>query len=207
MILEPIVTAPFQVNAYILGCPQTGKGLVVDPGGDAEDLLLQVHEHHLDILRIVLTHGHLDHFGAAATLQRELDCPIFIHPDDTLLIEHASVQAQMFQLPEPEMFTPQALPVQDDIRFGHEYVQVLETPGHSPGGICLFHPERKILFSGDTLFNGSVGRTDLPGGNGDQLLASIRQKLLTLPPDTIVYPGHGPSTRIERERDHNPFLR
>lgn len=206
MILRSLTVGPMASNCYILGCEATGEGLVIDPGDKPGEVLDAVAEEGIAVKEIVATHGHFDHIGYAKEVQDALGgIPFAIHQDDLFLVEGLVEAAGLFGAkvehpPEVSRFLKEG----DRISFGEESLDVLHTPGHSPGGITLLR--RGIAIVGDCLFAGSIGRTDLPGGAYDLLIASIRDKLLTLDDSTEVYPGHGPTTTIREERNHNPFL-
>lgn len=202
---------PFFKNGYVVWCDATREGVVIDPGDDVDDLLGAVREHGLAIRFILLTHAHLDHVTGVARAKAALDAPIWLHRDDLFLYEGAVQQGAMFGLrvepppPVDEFYEPP-----QQLRFGEHVVDVLHTPGHCPGGVCLAigraGSAARALFVGDTLFAGSIGRTDLPGGDLGTLLASIRSVLFAFPDDTVVHSGHGPETTIGEERRTNPFL-
>ncbi len=206
IILECLVVPPFQSNCWILGCEETREGVVIDPGDEA-GILKTLKAHKLTPKYLIHTHGHLDHVSATAAIQRETGAPVLIHEADQIFLDNLTLQGTTFGLSAPESPTvDQYIHEGERISFGQFTLSVLETPGHSPGGICLKLEGEKILFVGDTLFQGSIGRTDLWGGNYEQLLDSIRGKLWPLDDNTVVYPGHGPSTTIGAEKRENPFL-
>ncbi len=205
MILETVVVGPLMVNCYILGCETTREGVVIDPGGDADRILSVVSRHDLKIQTIINTHGHFDHVGANHDLMKSLAVGLLIHELDAPMLERADDMALKYGLramnsPPPNGFLRDG----EFISFGKYRLMVLHTPGHTPGGCSLSGDG--VVFTGDTLFADSVGRTDFPGGSSSALGKSIREKLLTLPDETIVYPGHGPDTTIGHERLHNPYL-
>jgi len=205
MILETVVVGPLMVNCYILGCEETREGVIIDPGGDADKILSVVSNHDLTILQIINTHGHFDHVGANQVLMNAFGVGLSIHELDAPMLDHADVTALKYGLkavnsPPPTGFLRDG----DSISFGKNNLKVLHTPGHTLGGCSLYG--EGVVITGDTLFAESVGRTDFPGGSSSTLLTSIREKLLTLPDETIVYPGHGPATTIGHERLHNPYL-
>ena len=208
MILEQLVVSPFQSNCWIFGCEGTHEGVVIDPGDEAERILDSINAHKLTIKYAIHTHGHLDHVAATAAVHRETGCLVLIHEADQILLDNLPVQAAMFGGDEPEIpKVDQYIREGDRISFGRHTVSVIETPGHSPGGVCLkLEEDEPALFAGDTLFQGSIGRTDLWGGSHEQLIQSIREKLWPLDDDTVIYPGHGPSTTLGGEKRHNPFL-
>jgi len=211
MVLEHAAVEPFFKNGFVLGCEDTREGVVVDPGDDVEALLAAAARHGLSIVNVLLTHAHLDHVSGVARAKAALGVPVWLHRDDNFLYERVQQQGQMFGI------TVDAQPPVDSfyegegpLRFGRYQVRVLHTPGHCPGGVCLAVSKegesRSTLFVGDTLFAGSIGRTDLPGGDMETLLRSIREVLFAFPDDTVVWPGHGPATTIGHERRTNPFL-
>ena len=205
MILERLVVGSLAANCYIVGSEITREGMIVDPGDEAKRILKKVDDLQLDIKTIVLTHGHFDHIGALKDTGKATGAEICIHPDDA-----GSLQGQhdsgFFTMSYPAASSSKRLIKDgDDINIGDLRFLALHTPGHTPGGICLLG--QGVVFTGDTLFNGSIGRADLPGGSHSQLLNSLHTKLMTLPDDTMVYPGHGPESTIGAERKGNPFLR
>ncbi len=210
MIIEQLEVGNFAVFAYILGCDKTGVGIVIDPA-DEVDRILKVAEKKgiKEIKYIVNTHCHADHCGANRELKEKTGAKIIIHEEDAEKLSNPS--PFILQLFNCEASPPADLTVKDShqIEFGNESLQVIHTPGHTPGGMCLYTPGH--VFTGDTLFVGSIGRTDLPGGSMQTLLNSIRTRLLALPGNTIVYPGHNygpsPTSTIEQEKKYNPFLR
>lgn len=196
---------PFQENAYLLVGPSGRRALLVDPGLESEGILETLQERGLALELIVNTHGHLDHAAGNRFFKERTGARLAIHPADAPYLERLQAQAAAFGLraensPAPDMALREGEPLSFD---GLDFA-VLHTPGHTPGGICFGIPGR--LFVGDTLFRGSVGRTDLPGGSWDDLRRSIRNKLFSLPGDTVCHPGHGPETTLAEERLHNPFV-
>jgi glyoxylase-like metal-dependent hydrolase (beta-lactamase superfamily II) len=205
MIVEVIEVGPLQVNCIILGCEATHKAVVIDPGADIELIEATLGKHGLSVELILNTHGHFDHIGANRALKASTGAPLMIHKDDVKLLQMARLQAATYGLKAEDSPPPdKELQEGQTLTFGAESLQVLHTPGHSPGCVCFYR--EGLLVSGDTLFAGSVGRTDLPGGNHEQLLQSLRDKVVGLPPETKVICGHGPVTTIARELRHNPFL-
>jgi glyoxylase-like metal-dependent hydrolase (beta-lactamase superfamily II) len=211
MILEVRAAPPFMTNGFVLGCDATQAGVVIDPGDNVEQLVEAARAHRLGVSHILLTHAHLDHVTGVAAAKAALGAPVWLHPGDRGLYDAVVEQGQMFGLcltrqPAPDF----ALEHGAVIAFGDYEIRVHHTPGHSPGGVCLqvgrAGEAGRTLIVGDTLFAGSIGRTDLPGGNLETLLASIRDVLFPLGDDAIVYPGHGETTTIGRERRTNPFL-
>jgi len=211
MILETQAVAPFFKNGFVAGCETTRQAVLIDPGDEVEGLLAFVERRSLDVRGILLTHAHVDHVTGVPLAKRALNVPVYLHRDDLFLYQAAVEQGRMFGLrvdvlPEVDVFyTPG-----EKIPFGEYTVQPHHTPGHCPGGVCLQVGKAgvsgKDLFVGDTLFAGSIGRTDLPGGDYDTLIRSITTVLFPFGDDAVVYPGHGPSTTIGRERQTNPFL-
>jgi glyoxylase-like metal-dependent hydrolase (beta-lactamase superfamily II) len=212
MIVETRAVPPFFKNGYVVGCEETRQGVVIDPGDDVHQMLTAVEHHGLEIRYILLTHAHLDHITGVAVARRALDAPVWLHKDDLFLYDGVVQQGMMFGIevekqPKPDRFYESG----QTLEFGNHEVAVHHTPGHCPGGVCLAVKHRRrpevSLFVGDTLFAGSIGRTDLPGGDAPTLLASIRGVLFSFPDDTPVYSGHGPVTSVGREKASNPFLR
>lgn len=212
MILERRAAAPFFKNGFLVACEETREAVLIDPGDEIADLLQLVSERGLAVRFILLTHAHMDHVSGVKAAKAATGAPVGLHRDDLFLYEAAVEQGRMFgydvdQPPPPDFFYEPG----GTMAFGRYEVGVSHTPGHSPGGVCLAvgpaggaSPE---LFVGDTLFEGSIGRTDLPRGDYDTLLDSIRNVLMPFGDAAIVHPGHGPSTTIGRERRSNPFLR
>ena len=204
MILKKLVVGPLASNCYIVGSESTKEGMIIDPADEAEEILQSIKELGLKISLIVLTHGHPDHVGALKEIKEATGAEVAIHADDAESLQQQSL-GFLFGLSYPAPPPPdRLLKDEDSIDIGDLHFGVLHTPGHTPGGICLLG--HGVLFSGDTLFNYGIGRYDLPGGDYNQLMDSLRTKLMGLPDDTIVYPGHGPDTTIGAERRGNPFL-
>lgn len=211
MILERRAVDPFFKNGFVLGCEETRQGVVVDPGDEVDQLLAAARQHGLEIGNILLTHAHLDHVTGVAAAKRALDVPVWLHRDDNFLYERVVEQGRMFGISvEPQPAVDHFYEGEGPLRFGHYAVRVLHTPGHCPGGVCLAVSRdgdaAATLFVGDTLFAGSIGRTDLPGGDLTILLRSIRDVLFRFPDDTVVWSGHGEQTTIGHEKRTNPFL-
>ncbi|WP_305849836.1 MULTISPECIES: MBL fold metallo-hydrolase [unclassified Stappia] len=202
------VTA-FQQNCSVIFDRETKAGAVIDPGGDVERILGALAEHGVKVEKIVLTHGHIDHVGGAADLAERLAVPVLgPHEADRPLLERVEQQAREFGVGEARSVEPDTfLSEGDDLTMAGRSFQVLHCPGHAPGHLVYFDPELRFAISGDVLFAGSVGRTDLPGGNHETLIASIRDKLLPLGDDVTFLPGHGPASTIGHERRTNPYLR
>jgi hydroxyacylglutathione hydrolase len=204
-----IPVTPFQQNCSLVICEQTKKAAIVDPGGDANHILQIVDQHGVTVEKVILTHGHLDHVGGTQTIAKRLNIPV-IGPqkEDLFWLEQLETQSQQFGFPMTLSFKPDQWLQEDDIvEVGNIKLKVLHIPGHTPGHIALLDEQSKQVIVGDILFNGGIGRFDFPRGNQMQLLSGIKEKLLTLADETIVYPGHGPTTTIGRERISNPFLR
>lgn len=222
LIHEVLPVGLLQCNCSILGDAATGDAIVVDPGDEVERILEIVRRHKLKVRAIVSTHTHIDHVGGLATLHKATGAPVMVHEADLPLYANLEMQAQWLGVPTPAMMRIQDFVAEGDtVRWGGFAARVLHTPGHTPGSISLLvepgnavkendvaHEARSArrLLAGDTLFHGSIGRTDLPGGSFPQIISSIREKLLVLPEDMIVYPGHGDVTTIGFERERNPFL-
>jgi len=197
---------PLACNCYVVGEEATRLAIVIDPGGDAEELATEITEQRLIITAIVATHAHFDHIIAAERLRALTGAPFILHDDDRPLLDWMQESGRLFlgvELPPPPEVDTSAKEG-DHITAGEVALEVVHTPGHSPGSISLVAPD--VVFSGDTLFASSIGRTDLPGGDGQALLDAVRSKLFTLDGDLAVYPGHGPTTTLETERAHNPFV-
>ena len=197
-----------QCNCSVFGDEQTREGLVVDPGDDIEDVLEIVRRHGLTVKAIVITHAHIDHIGGAEKLKRATGAPVYMNPKDTELQKMLDVQASWLGMRRRWLRWRSMRAANDGDRLvvGTSEVHVLHTPGHTQGSISLWLPGENKLVAGDTLFRDSIGRTDLPGGDGRQILRSIHEKLMPLPDDAVVIPGHGPNTTIGREKQFNPFL-
>ena len=208
MILETFPVGPLQANCILLGDEETGEAIVIDPGDEAERIHDRLTKHGLKLKQILLTHAHIDHVGGALKLKQLTGAPIFLNEDDQSLLKTMKMQASWIGLPTPETAPPDEGLADGQIVGLERYpAQVIHTPGHTQGSICLHFAPLKLLVAGDTLFEGSIGRTDLPGGNFDQIIDSIQTRLLALPDETRVLPGHGPATTIGVERRSNPFLR
>jgi glyoxylase-like metal-dependent hydrolase (beta-lactamase superfamily II) len=182
--------------------------MVIDPGDDIADVQALIRKHNLQIKQIVITHAHIDHVGAAMKLRAATGAPILINENDYALLKMLDVQAAWLGMQDPgKVDVDHSLKELDKVQAGSLTANVLHTPGHTEGSICLYFPAERKLIAGDTLFAGSIGRTDLPGGSFDKIIRSINDKLLALPDETVVVPGHGPLTTIGEEREHNPFLK
>lgn len=208
-IIETFTVGPLQCNCSIIACPETKEAIIVDPGGDAPEIKRRVKAAGLKVKYLVHTHAHFDHIGATAELKRDLGAKILLHPEDKFLYDNIQMQGQMFGMAlDPTVPVDEQLTDEMCLDFGQHQSLVLHTPGHTPGSVC-FHLEgaESHLFSGDTLFKGSVGRTDLWGGSAEQLMQSIKQRLLPLDDSTTLYPGHGTVSTLWHEKKNNPFLR
>ena len=208
MILETFPVGPLQCNCTILGDEQTGEAIVIDPGEEIGRIQKRLAAHGLKLKQILVTHAHIDHVGGALKLKRLTGAPILLNQNDLPLLKMMEMQAGWLGVETPETAPPDAN-LADGLVVGLERypAEVLYTPGHTQGSVCLHFAPLKMVIAGDTLFAGSIGRTDLPGGNSRQLLDSIQSRLLALPEETRVLPGHGPATTIGEERLSNPFLR
>ncbi len=208
MIVQGLVVGLLQENCYILGCEHTQRGVIIDPGDNPRAILRAVQEQGLHIERILNTHAHLDHVMAVDALRRVTGAPFCLHKADLPVLRDVPLRARLWldsdvdPIDDPdEYLTPGQI-----IHFGQEQLEVRFTPGHSPGHVVFVDHNGRQVFGGDTLFQGSIGRFDLPGADGPTLLASIRNELFSLPDDYVVYPGHGPRTTIGEERVSNPFV-
>jgi len=206
VIIKKLEVGPIMANCFIVGCESTKEAVVIDPGDDADRILMTLAKSGLKVKYLINTHGHFDHVGANKRMKEVTGAEIAVHPDDEPMFHELSRSAMMFGL-SAENSPPADIRLNDgdEITFGKITLKVIHTPGHSKGGICLY--TKGHLFAGDTLFAGSIGRTDLAGGDYDTMISSIKEKLLILDPDTIVYTGHGPETTIGNEKRMNPFLR
>ncbi len=207
LALRYVTVGAFSENSYVVGCVESGHGVLIDPGGEVPELLRIAAEMGLEINDIWLTHAHLDHVLGLHEAVERTGAPIWLHPEDRFLYEAAPQQGQAFgfpieALPEPD----ESFESGQKLQLGGHALEVLHVPGHSPGHVAFWFPGSRLLISGDVLFAGSIGRTDLPGGNLEQLMKSIRGEVLTLPDDVRLLTGHGPETTVGLERRSNPFL-
>jgi glyoxylase-like metal-dependent hydrolase (beta-lactamase superfamily II) len=205
LFLKTLIVGPIQSNCYIIGCERTREAAVIDPGGDADRILITLAKDRLRCVYIINTHGHFDHSADNKRLKEVTGAQLLIHHADAPMILHQSMNRGMWgthleNSPPPDRYLNEG----DIITFGDISLKVLNTPGHSPGSISLVTD--KIVFVGDTLFAGSIGRTDFPGGDHEGLLRNVRKKIFTLGDHVVVYPGHGPKTTVGRERKTNPFF-
>ncbi len=207
MIHEILPVGPLQCNCSVIGDESTREGLVIDPGDNIEDVVSIVRKHNLQIKQIVVTHAHIDHVGGAMKLRAATGAPILLNQNDYALLKMLDAQAAWIGVAPPgRVEIDHSVAQADSIKTGSLSADVIHTPGHTEGSICLYFPAEKKLIAGDTLFAGSIGRTDLPGGSFEKIIRSLHDKVLELPDDTVVIPGHGPLTTIGRERHSNPFL-
>ena len=208
MIIESITVGLLHVNCYVLGCEVTRAGVIIDPGDDPRAILRAVHKHELQIEKILATHAHFDHVMALDAVRAMTGAPFYMHRDDLPNFHDVPERAQLWldwevePMDEPDGFLEHG----EIITFGQEELEVRFTPGHAPGHVSFVHHKGNQVFAGDTLFNGSIGRFDLPGADGPTLLRSIRAQLLSLPDNFTVYPGHGPETTVGAERQLTPFV-
>ena len=208
MIHEMIPVGALQCNCSVIGDETTREGMVIDPGDEIREILALVERHRLTIRQIVITHAHIDHVGGAMKLRAATGAPILLNEKDYALLKMLDVQAAWLGMQPPERVEiDRSLNELDKVEAGQLSANVLHTPGHTEGSVCLYFPAERKLIAGDTLFAGSIGRTDLPGGSFDKIMESLHGKLLALPDETVVVPGHGPTTTIGAERERNPFLR
>jgi hydroxyacylglutathione hydrolase len=208
MIHEILPVGPLQCNCSVIGDEATREAMVIDPGDNIDDILALVSKHNLQVKQIIVTHAHIDHVGGAMKLRARTGAPILLNQNDYALLQMLDVQATWLGMASPgKVEIDQTLGQDDTLKAGGLTASVIHTPGHTEGSICLYFPREKKLIAGDTLFAGSIGRTDLPGGSFKKIVDSLNGKLLALPDDTVVVPGHGPSTTIGQERESNPFLK
>lgn len=207
MIHEILPVGPLQCNCSIVGDESTGEGMVIDPGDDIQQVVARIEKHKLKIKQIVITHAHIDHVGGAMKLRALTGAPILLNQNDYGLLKMLDVQAAWLGMASPgKVDVEQSIGQADSVKVGNLAAQVMHTPGHTEGSICLYFAPEKKLIAGDTLFAGSIGRTDLPGGSFEKIMHSLHDRVLALPDETMVVPGHGPLTTIGEERETNPFL-
>jgi glyoxylase-like metal-dependent hydrolase (beta-lactamase superfamily II) len=207
MIHEILPVGPLACNCSIIGDEATRQAMVIDPGDDISDIVALVRKHNLQVKQIVITHAHIDHVGGAMKLRAATGAPILLNQNDYALLKMLDVQAAWIGMASPgKVEIDRSVSTGDAISAGSHTAQVLHTPGHTEGSICLYFAAEKKLIAGDTLFAGSIGRTDLPGGSMQKIMRSLHDTVLALPDETVVVPGHGELTTIGEERESNPFL-
>lgn len=207
MIHEIFPVGPLQCNCSIIGDETTREAMVIDPGDDIDEVLGIIRKHNLQVKQIVITHAHIDHVGGAMKLRAATGAPILLNQNDYDLLKMLDVQASWLGMATPgKVEIDHSIETGQVISAGSHSAQVLHTPGHTEGSICLYFPAERKLIAGDTLFAGSIGRTDLPGGSTKKIMTSLHGTVLALPDDTVVIPGHGELTTIGEERQTNPFL-
>lgn len=205
MIIETIPSGIYAANCYVIGCEETKEGVIIDPGGDGLSLLSRIKKLDLNIKYILLTHGHLDHIGAVNEIKKKTKALICIHPKDKEMLENPELNLSKENGRNIVTFPcDKEIRDGDQLEVGNIKLKVIHTPGHTPGGISIL--AENALFTGDTLFAGSIGRTDFPRGKYEDIISSIKNKLFILDNSIIVYPGHGPATTIEKEKNSNPFF-
>jgi len=207
LVLQFLTVGAFAENSYVIGCPASGAGVLVDPGGEVPTLLRMAQQAGLSIDAIWLTHAHLDHVLGLHEAVEATGAPIWLHPDDRMLYEAAPQQGEAFGFPiDPLPPVDELFVAGQTLQLGKHQVEVLHVPGHAPGHVALWFPAARKVVAGDVLFAGSIGRTDLPGGDYQTLMRSIREVIVPLGDDVEVFPGHGPATTVAEERRSNPFL-
>lgn len=205
MFIKGMEVGAVACNCYLVGCEETKKAIIIDPGAAPQAIINLIKSSGYTVETIVNTHGHVDHIGANNEVKKHTGAKLMIHRLDAKMLTSSAANFSMFMgNPVTSVGADQLLEEGDVVKVGQVELKVLHTPGHTPGGICLAANE--VIFSGDTLFYGSIGRTDFPGGSYEALIGSIKAKLLPYPDNTVVYPGHGPATSIGFERQYNPFL-
>ncbi len=207
MIHEILPVGPLQCNCSVIGDEATREAMVIDPGDDIENVLSLIEKHSLKVEQIVITHAHIDHVGGAMKLRAATGAAILLNQNDYALLKMLDVQAAWIGMKDPgKVEIDHSVGQADTVRAGTLTANVIHTPGHTEGSVCLYFPAESKLIAGDTLFAGSIGRTDLPGGSMEKIINSLHEKVMALPDDTLVVPGHGPLTTIGEERESNPFL-
>jgi glyoxylase-like metal-dependent hydrolase (beta-lactamase superfamily II) len=207
MIHEILAVGPLQCNCSVIGDEASHEAMVIDPGDDIEDVLALVRKHNLQVKQIVITHAHIDHVGGAMKLRASTGAPILLNQSDYALLKMLDVQAAWIGVPTPgKVEIDRSVSTGETVSAGSHTAKILHTPGHTEGSICLYFEAEKKLIAGDTLFAGSIGRTDLPGGSMQKIMRSLHDTVLALPDETVVIPGHGEVTTIGEERQSNPFL-
>jgi hydroxyacylglutathione hydrolase len=207
MIHEIIPVGPLQCNCSVIGDEVSREAIVIDPGDDIDLVIALIQKHKFQVKQIVITHAHIDHVGGAMKLRAATGAPILLNKDDDALLRILDVQASWIGVANPgKVKIDQNLKDGDTVSAGALKATVIHTPGHTEGSVCLYFPDQAKLIAGDTLFAGSIGRTDLPGGSYQKIIASLNDKLMALPDETSVIAGHGPSTTIGEERASNPYI-
>jgi len=207
MIHEILPVGPLQCNCSIIGDEATREAMVIDPGDEIDEILALIRKHNLQVKQIVITHAHIDHVGGAMKLRAATGAPILLNQNDYALLKMLDMQAAWVGMASPgKVEIDRSVSTGETVAAGSHSAQILHTPGHTEGSICLYFPAEKKLIAGDTLFAGSIGRTDLPGGSMQKILRSLYETVLGLPDETVVVPGHGELTTIGKEREGNPFL-
>jgi hydroxyacylglutathione hydrolase len=207
MIHEILRVGPLQCNCSVIGDETSHEAMVIDPGDDVQEVLDLIRKHNLQVKQIVITHAHIDHVGGAMKLRTATGAPILLNQNDYALLKMLDAQAAWIGMPSPgKVDIDRSVTTGESVSAGSLTADILHTPGHTEGSICLYFAADKKLIAGDTLFAGSIGRTDLPGGSMQKILHSLHDTVLALPDETLVVPGHGPLTTIGEERETNPFL-
>ena len=208
MIHDVFPVGPLQCNCSVIGDEATRDAIVVDPGDNIDRVLVTLHQHQLTLKQIFITHGHIDHVGGAMKLKQATGAPIWMNSGDMIQLQLLDQMAEWIGIPNPGPVTIDASMEHDcPVNVGNIVGKAIHTPGHTEGSTCIYFPTEKKLIAGDTLFAGGIGRTDLPGGNFDKIIRSLKDRVLTLPEDTVVIPGHGPTTSIGEENESNPYTR
>ncbi|SMB95675.1 Glyoxylase, beta-lactamase superfamily II [Desulfonispora thiosulfatigenes DSM 11270] len=208
MDIEILPVGSLGANCYILNCKTTKEGVVIDPGDEGERILDVINDKNINIKYIINTHGHYDHIGSNEEIKKALNCDLLVHEDDYEMLIDPKLNLSFYMGNTKEgLKADVSLKDNDLIKFGNLGLKVLHTPGHSPGGICLYNEKNKICITGDTLFYGSIGRTDFEGGDYEEIIKSIKEKLLVLPDDVTIYPGHGPKSSIGLEKQINLYIK
>ncbi len=206
MIVERIPAGVYAANCYVVGCSESKKGVIIDPGGSADEVLKKVNKYELDIEYILLTHAHGDHIGGIIKIKEQLEKPIVLHKEDSeLLLDSKKNLSNMMSIDNIEMEADKCVCDGDILNFGNKEIEIIHTPGHTPGGMCI--KIDNYIFTGDTLFARSIGRTDLFGGSYEKLIKSIKEKLLVYDDEVKLLPGHGPATTIGSEKRENSFIK
>ena len=202
-----LTLGPMQTNCYVVGCEETYQAAIIDPAWDGTSIVAMTDEFGFDITHILLTHSHFDHVAGLLDVKNATNAPIYIHPDAVEMLRSTTMSAALwgFKVPAPPP-PDETLAGGQVVQVGNLSLQVMDTPGHAPGHVSFYIPDYRIIFDGDVLFSGGIGRTDLPGGDYNLLMESIKEKLMLLPDETRVFSGHGPATTIGQERSSNPFL-